>query len=111
MRSRPTGVLVIAVYYFLSGAAALAAAVWLLMATVDTSRIPFGGADLAKYVLLLAVVSATIGAGYGATGWGLWQLRQWAQAAAIAVSGIALLFGLGMLLLLSFGGSAVPVQM
>jgi hypothetical protein len=111
MRSRPTGVLVIAIYYFLSGASALAAAIWLLMASVDTSRIPFGGADLAKYILLIAIMAAGISAGYIGTGWGLWQLRQWAQAAAIAVSGIALVFDFGILLLLSFGGGLVPIQL
>jgi hypothetical protein len=111
MNSRPTGVLVIAVYYFLSGASALAGAIWLLMASADTSRIPFGGSEVAKYILLFAIVTAAIGAGYVATGWGLWQLRQWAQAAAIAVASLALLFAVACMVLLSFGGSTVPIQL
>jgi hypothetical protein len=110
MLSRPTGVLVIALYYFLSGAAALASAIWLLMVSVDTSRFPLGGAEAAKYVLLFAVLAAAIGAGYVATGWGLWQLRQWAQAAAIAVASLSVVLAVGVLVLLSLGGGSVPVQ-
>jgi hypothetical protein len=111
MRTKPTGVLVVAMFYFLSGAVSLAAMLWLLMASLDTSRIPFGGGELAKYILLVALIAATIGAGYLATGWGLWELKQWAQAAAIAVAGVALLFDLAGLMILSLGGSLVPIQL
>jgi pSer/pThr/pTyr-binding forkhead associated (FHA) protein len=110
MRSRPTGVLVIAAYYFLCGAAAIAVTIWLLMASADTSRIPFGGAEIAKYLLLIAVITAAIGVGYLATGWGLSQLRQWAQAAAIVVAGLSLLVDMAMIVLLSVGGGLVPLQ-
>jgi hypothetical protein len=110
MLTRPTGVLVIAVYYFLSGAAALAAAIWLLMLSADASRFPLGGSEAAKYVLLFAVLAAAIGAGYVATGWGLWQLRQWAQAAAIAVASLSVVLAVGLLVLLSLGGGSVPIQ-
>jgi hypothetical protein len=110
MPSRPTGVLVIAVYYFLNGAATFALTVWLLMFSADTTRIPFVGTDIAKYLLLIALVTAGIGAGYVATGWGLTQLRQWAQAAAITVAGLSLLSDVVSVVMLSSGGALVPVQ-
>jgi hypothetical protein len=109
MRSKPIGVIVIAIFYFIAGVGSLLSAIWALMATVDTSRIPFVGADMAKYILLVAVVLAAIGAGYVATGWGLWQMRQWAQAAAITVAILSLVPALGMLVLMSMGG--VPWQL
>jgi hypothetical protein len=110
MPSRPTGVLVIAVYYFLNGAATFAVTIWLLMFSADTTRIPFVGTDIAKYLLLIALVTASIGAGYVATGWGLTQLRQWAQAAAITVAGLSLLSDVASTVMLSSVGGLVPVQ-
>jgi FHA domain len=111
MRAKPTGVLVIAMFYLLSGGASLAVTLWLLMASADTSRLPFGGGEVAKYVLWLALITAAIGAGYLATALGLWELKQWAQAAAIAAAGLALLCDLISVLMLSFGGGLVPIQL
>jgi hypothetical protein len=110
MPSRPTGVLVIAVYYFLNGAATFAVTIWLLMFSADATRIPFVGIDIAKYLLLIALVTACIGAGYAAIGWGLTQLRQWAQAAAIMVAGLSLLSDVALIVLLSSAGALVPAQ-
>src|ERR1051326_6667430 len=108
--TKPTGVLVIAMFYFLSGATSLAASLWLLMASLDTSSIPLVGAELARYILMTALIAAAVGAVYAATGWGLWHLKQWAQAAAIAVGCLALLGQLAGVIVLSFGGGAVPIQ-
>jgi hypothetical protein len=110
MSAKPTGVLVIAILSFINGAAVLAGALWMMMAALDTTRIPFVGADIAKYMLVGALVLTGFGAAYLTTGWGLWRLRQWAQAAAIALASLALLGDVVSVLLLSSGGSTVSVQ-
>lgn len=80
------------------------------MAALDTTRIPFVGADIAKYMLLGALIMTGLGAAYLTAGWGLWRLRHWAQAATIALASLALLGDMVSVLLLSSGGSTVPVQ-
>lgn len=108
--AKPTGVLVIAILSFINGVAVLGGALWMMMAALDTTRIPFVGADIARYVLVGALIMTGVGAAYLTTGWGLWRLRQWAQAATIALASLALLGDVVSVLLLSSGGSAVPVQ-
>ena len=66
--------------------------------------------DIAKYMLLGALIMTGLGAAYLTTGWGLWRLRHWAQAATIALASLALLGRHGTVLLPSSGGSTVPVQ-
>jgi len=82
--------MVLAIVHFILGVPYVFGAIWLLMATADISRIPFGGSEIAKYLLPAAILAVGIAAGYFATAWGLWNLRNWARAAAIAIAAVVL---------------------
>lgn len=92
MENKPTGVMVIAIVHVIAGVPWVAIGIWILMASADITRMmPYGtGQDVAKYLLPAAILALGIGAGYIATGIGLWNLRNWARAAAVAIAGISL---------------------
>ncbi len=91
MRNQPTGVMVLSIIHAVVGVPWVLAGIYLLMATSDAANVPLAGAALAKYILPLALVSIAVAAGYFATAWGLWQMRDWARAAAMAIAVLVLL--------------------
>lgn len=99
---RPTGVSVIAIFYFLEGAWSLISAFRLLSIPIPPEVQPLSGWVVGAGLFALAIAILDI-----AIGWGLWELRDWARTASIALSVLGLIFCLmgGIFLI---GGIDVP---
>ena len=95
--SRPIGVTILAILYFLGAGLLLLAglAVALGMGALGMSSSSgqagaAGGAFLAGLGVGLAVVFFLIAAINGAMGWGLWKLKNWARIVIIALAALTL---------------------
>ncbi len=97
--NRPAGIALITMWLFLSGLFALAATAAPLFA-LDL----FGGVGLSGAAPIVgAVVMLAITIAYFAMGWGLWELREWARLATVALAGLGLIFGLIAAVIFLFG--------
>lgn len=85
---RPTGVSILAIWYFLAGVATVVSAIGILFAPLPT--IP-GLQTLTTYQIIGGLVWLIIGVLQFATGWGLWELRKWAHTMATVFAALGLL--------------------
>lgn len=85
---RPTGVSILAIWYFLAGVATVVSAIGMLFAPLPT--IP-GLQTLTTYQIIGGLVWLIIGVLQFATGWGLWELRKWAHTMATVFAALGLL--------------------
>lgn len=96
---RPTGVSILAIWYFLGGLAYVATALLVLFTTLD---IP-GLEVLATFQIIGGLVSLILGVLQFATGWGLWELRNWGRTMAAVFAAMALLGNLASGIMLLIG--------
>jgi len=107
-RNRPAGVAFIAVWFFLNGLSALSAALVPLFFLDLFTGLGMTGAT----PILAAVIMLLIAAAYFAIGWSLWELRDWARLATIALAGIGLVIQLiaGVLLIVGFQVADISIR-
>jgi len=114
-RQRPTGVTLIAVFFFIAGAGSLLSGVLVMAVPIPSVAQLTGTGGLVTFQIVVALLGVVLGALQIATGWGLWNLRDWARIAAIVIlglnaignlsSGIGLLIGVNLPL---FGRLSLP---
>jgi hypothetical protein len=93
---RPTEVTLIAVLFFLGGAAAILGGVYVLAVPIPSIL-----SMLATYQVTIGIVAVVIGLIDVIVGWGLWTLKEWSRITAIVILSLGaiqnLFAGVGML--------------
>lgn len=88
-KSRPDGVTILALWYFVlaSGALFASCVTTVPIGLISMSDMPTGGRLLASLVIGLGVtVSLVVGLVCAAVGWGLWNTAEWARIAAFVLA-------------------------
>lgn len=85
-RKVPTGVVIIAIVYFMNTIFAIVAAAMMLI--MGVFLLPEIGTMFAKFLIIFAVISTFIAIG-------IWKLKHWARFVAIIVSLLVFIVGVG----------------
>jgi len=104
-QQKPTGVTIIAVLFFITGALAILSGLYTLAVPIPyVAWLP----ALTSYQVVIGIVTILVGGLDIAVGWGLWTLQDWARIVAIillALGAIGNLFtGIGLLVGVNIGG-------
>lgn len=107
-KNRPAGIAFIAVWFFLNGLSTLGATFAPLFAADLFAAAGLSGAA----PILGALVTLLLAAAYFAIAWGLWELRDWARLATMALAGLGLVSSLiiGVLFLVGVTVAGVAIR-